>query len=303
MNNMSTEHTPVLAETLAEHIRLSKEAVVIDVTVGHGGHSSIFGRMLGKDGLIFGLDVDEKCLEEARKKLSGLSCKVVLKRANFSTLSEEVAKQGSKKAELVIADLGICSAQLTDIDKGLSFQENMKLDMRLDNLLKTNAADIVNNADERDLSDVIYKFGQERASRKIARSIVQYRKARKITTTAQLSHIVCRALGQDPASRKSKMHPATKTFQALRIAVNSELENLEKFLSAVPDVLGPGGQIAVISFHSLEDKLVKENFKKNKITGIYEITTKKPIVATRTEIFANPRARSAKLRIARKQER
>jgi len=302
VNNMLVEHTPVLAETLAEHIRLSKGAVVIDATVGHGGHSSIFGRTLDKAGLIFGLDVDEKCLEEAQRNLSGLSCQVVLRRANFSALSTEIAKEGIEKADLIIADLGICSAQLTDAAKGLSFQENMRLDMRLDNRLGTNAADIVNNTDEKDLSDVIYNFGQERASRKIARSIVQYRETRKITTTAQLSNIVCRALGQSPTSRKRKTHPATKTFQSLRIAVNSELESLKKLLSAAPEILAQGGQIAIISFHSLEDKLVKEDFKKNKIAGIYEIITKKPMIATRTEILANPRARSAKLRIARKQE-
>ena len=302
MNNTPAEHTPVLAETLAEYIRLGRDATVIDATVGHGGHSSIFGRMLGESGLIFGLDVDEKCLAKAEQQLSSLACRVVLKRANFSNLAEEAAKQKIEKAELIIADLGICSAQLTDSDKGLSFQENMKLDMRLDDRLKINAADIVNNTDEKDLSDVIYNFGQERASRKIARSIVQYREARKITTTAQLSNIVCRALGRSPTSRKSKIHPATKTFQALRIAVNGELESLKKFLSAVPDLLSPGGQVAVISFHSLEDKLVKENFKKNKVGRVYEIITKKPIVVTRAEVLANPRARSAKLRIAGKRQ-
>ena len=300
MNNMTAKHTPVLVEVLSDHIRLSENAVVIDATVGYGGHSGIFGQMLGKAGLILAFDVDEKCLDQARQRLKDLSCKVVLQRANFSSLAEETAKHGIEKADLIIADLGICSAQLTDADKGLSFQENMKLDMRLDNRLKTNAADIVNGADEKDLSDVIYNFGQERASRKIARSIVQYRQARPITTTGQLSNIICRTLKQGPASRKGKIHPATKTFQALRIAVNEELDSLKKFLSDAPDVLAQNGQIAVISFHSLEDRLVKENFRKNKLDGIYDVITKKPLVATRAEVLDNPRARSAKLRIARK---
>ena len=300
MNNTTAQHTPVLAEVLSDYIRLSENAVVIDATVGYGGHSSIFGQMLGKAGLILAFDVDEKCLDQARQRLKDLSCKVILRRANFSSLAKETAKQGIEKADLIIADLGICSAQLTDADKGLSFQENMKLDMRLDNRLKTNAADIVNGADEKDLSDVIYNFGQERASRKIARSIVQYRQARPITTTGQLSNIICRVLKQSPASRKGRIHPATKTFQALRIAVNEELDSLKKFLSDAPDVLAQNGRIAVISFHSLEDRLVKEDFKKNKLNGIYDIITRKPLVATRAEVLDNPRARSAKLRIAGK---
>ena len=300
MNNTPAQHTPVLAEVLSDHIRLSENAVVIDATVGHGGHSGIFGQMLGKAGLILAFDVDEKCLDQARQRLKGLSCKVILQRSNFSSLAEETAKQGIEKADLIIADLGICSAQLVDLDKGMSFQENMKLDMRLDNRLKTNAADIVNGADEKDLSDVIYNFGQERASRKIARSIVQYRQARPITTTGQLSNIICRALRQSPTSRKPRIHPATKTFQALRIAVNGELDSLKKFLSDAPDVLAQNGWIAVISFHSLEDRLVKEDFKKNKLNGVYDIITRKPLVAARAEVLDNPRARSAKLRIARK---
>jgi len=177
----------------------------------------------------------------------------------------------------------------------------MPLDMRIDKRLKTTAADIVNKADEKSLADLIYKFGQDRASRRIARFIVQQRRQEPITTTGQLATIVCKALKRPGQKRKIRIHPATRTFQALRIAVNNELDNLEKLLASAPDLLRNNGYIAVISFHSLEDRLVKNNFKKNEGQVIYRVITKKPIVPTREEIAANPRARSAKLRIAQKQ--
>jgi 16S rRNA (cytosine1402-N4)-methyltransferase len=176
----------------------------------------------------------------------------------------------------------------------------MKLDMRLDDRLDVTAADIVNSRDEKELADLIFNFGQERASRKIARSIVHYRKSAKIKTTTGLVDVICRALGCSPTSRRSRIHPATKTFQALRIAVNNELDNLEKFLDAIPLLLNKDGKAAVISFHSLEDRIVKNNFRQNKAAGIYDIITKKPLTALRTEVFENPRSRSAKLRIAAK---
>jgi 16S rRNA (cytosine1402-N4)-methyltransferase len=297
--NWPNGHIPVLTQTLAEQISLPKDAVVVDATVGHGGHSLMFGKTLGPGGTIVGLDVDEGCITRAHATLSNLVCKVVSVRENFARIADVTAEQGIKKVDLILADLGFCSAQLADAQRGLSFQENMPLDMRLDDRSKTTAADIVSNWDEKSLADLIYRFGQDRASRRIARFIVQYRRARPITTTGQLATIVCRALGQPAKGRKSKIHPATRTFQALRIAVNDELDNLEKLLAAGPGLLRTNGFIAIISFHSLEDKLVKENFKRNKVESIYEIITKKPLVASRAEIARNPRARSAKLRIAR----
>ena len=176
----------------------------------------------------------------------------------------------------------------------------MPLDMRIDERLKTTAADIVNNAGEKSLADLIYKFGQERASRRIARFIVRHRGSEPITTTGQLAETVCKALSKTGRSRKSKIHPATRTFQALRIAVNNELESLEKLLASVPELLNKSGYIAIISFHSLEDRLVKSDFRQNEKENIYRIITKKPIVPTREEIAENRRARSAKLRIAQK---
>jgi 16S rRNA (cytosine1402-N4)-methyltransferase len=295
---MAVEHIPVLADTLAEQVTLPPDAVMVDATVGHGGHSYLFGRSFSSDATIVGLDVDPNSIEQARAKLAPLPCRVILVHANFSTLTDQLAKLSIPQIDFLLADLGVSSAQLTDPETGLSFQANMPLDMRLDKSLNTTAADIVNRFDEQSLADIIYKFGQDRASRRIARFIVDFRRTQPITTTSQLAAIVCKALGQPPTHRRSRIHPATRTFQALRIAVNDELENLERLLESAPAVLKTGGKIAVISFHSLEDGLVKADFRKNKENGTYRIVTKKPITATKKEIDDNPRARSAKLRIA-----
>lgn len=308
MNGSISEHIPVLAERLAEQINLPPDGVMVDATIGHGGHSLLFGKILGPEGLIIGLDVDNNAICVAQSILKDLICKVILIRSNFSQITECVRKQGVEKVDFVLADLGICSAQLADVEIGLSFQTNMPLDMRIDKRLKTTAADIVNKADEKSLADMIYRFGQDKASRRIARFIVWQRRQEPITTTGHLAAIVCKALKrpgqtrpeQSRRKRKPRIHPATRTFQALRIAVNSELDNLEKLLASVPDLLRKNGYIAVISFHSLEDRLVKNNFKKNEGQDIYRVITKKPIVPTREEIAKNRRARSAKLRIAQK---
>jgi 16S rRNA (cytosine1402-N4)-methyltransferase len=301
VNGPAAEHIPVLAERLAEQINLPPDGVMVDATIGHGGHSFLFGRKLGPEGVIVGLDVDKDSIRRAQFVLKGLACKVILLHSNFSQLTEQVHKQGIEKVDFILADLGVSSAQLTDSKMGLSFLHDMPLDMRIDKRLKTTAADIVNKTDEKNLADLIYKFGQDRASRRISRFIIQYRQSRPITTTGQLAAIVCKALGRPGHKRKFRIHPATRTFQALRIAVNNELENLEELLRSVPQLLNKNGRIAVISYHSLEDRLVKNDFKRNEKEGIYRIITKKPIVPSRQEIVKNRRARSAKLRIAQKQ--
>ena len=298
MNASAVEHIPVLAETLAEQINLPPDGVMVDATIGQGSHSFLFGQTLGPDGLILGLDVDKDSIRRAQLKLKGLACKIILLHSNFSQISEQVHKQGIEKVDFILADLGLCSAQLTNVEMGLSFLHDMPLDMRIDKRLKTTAADIVNKADEKSLADLIYKFGQDRASRRIARFIVRHRGGEPITTTGQLAAIVCRALSKPGRKRRARIHPATRTFQALRIAVNNELENLAELLASSPELLKRNGYIAVISFHSLEDRLVKNDFRQNKKDGIYRIITKKPIVPSRQEIVENRRARSAKLRIA-----
>ena len=297
MNNTPAEHIPVLTE-FAAGISLKDDAIVVDATIGSGGHSKIFAKSLGKDAVLLGFDVDNNCLAIARQNLAALPCKVLLVRENFANIAQVLRQNGIEKVDLIFADLGVCSTQLADENKGLSFEKDMKIDMRLDDRLTISAADIVNRMDEKGLADLIYNFAQERASRKIARSIIQARQKKKIDTTAEFVNIICHALRCNPKSRKSRIHPATKTFQALRIAVNSELENLEKFLAAVPNLLKKDGKIAVISFHSLEDRIVKMNFRQNKAAGIYEIATKKPITASAAQRLENPRSRSAKLRMA-----
>jgi len=268
---------------------------MVDATVGNGGHSLLFGKRLGPEGAIIGLDVDITAVRRAQSVLEVLPCRIILVNSNFAELADVLRQQGFEKVDFILADLGVSSTQLDDETTGLSFQQNMPLDMRLDKRLTTTAADIVNKADEKDLADLIYRFGEERASRRIARLIVERRRKEPIMTTAQLASIV------SAVSRgQTKIHPATRTFQALRIAVNSELDNLEKLLDSTPDLLKKDGLIAIISFHSLEDRLVKTSFKKNDEQGIYRILTKKPIVPDRDEVLRNRRARSAKLRIAQK---
>lgn len=300
MESSAVKHIPVLAKTLAEQISLPMDAVAVDATVGQGGHGFLFGQALSSEGVLVGLDVDEKSIRQAGSKLKPLSCKVILIRANFAQINEILHQQGIEKVDFILADLGVSSAQLADIDMGLSFQMNMPLDMRIDKRLKTTAADIINTADEKSLADLIYKFGEDRASRRIARFIVQHRQVEPINSTEQLASIVYKALRRPGKRRKSRIHPATRTFQALRIAVNNELDNLTKLLASAPELLKKNGRIAIISFHSLEDRLVKLNFKENKRQSIYEVITKKPLIPMREEIAMNRRARSAKLRIAQR---
>ena len=300
VKSSAIEHIPVLAETLAERINLPRDGVMVDATIGQGGHSFLFGRTLGPAGVLIGLDVDKEAIQRAHLKLKNLLCRVILIRANFSQIREQLSEQGIEKVDFILADLGLCSAQLADVKMGLSFQIDGPLDMRIDERLKTTAADIVNKTEEKVLADLIYKFGQDRASRRIARFIVEHRQGRPITTTGQLAAIICKALQGPGTKRWTRIHPATRTFQALRIAVNGELENLEKLLSSAPELLKEKGHIAVISYHSLEDRLVKNSFRQNKRENKYCDFTKKPIVPLRQEIAGNSRARSAKLRIAQK---
>lgn len=300
MNSSAVEHIPVLAESLAEQMNLPQDAVMVDATVGQGGHSFLFGQVLNPKAVIVGFDVDKNSLKQAQSKLKSLRCKVVLLHSNFSQIDAQLHNQGIEKVDFILADLGVSSPQLSDIRMGLSFLEDMPLDMRIDKRIKTTAADIVNKADEKSLADLIYRFGEDRASRRIARFIVRHRQRQPITTTSQLAAIVCRALSRPQSKRRSRIHPATRTFQALRIAVNDELDNLEKLLGLAPNLLKKNGRIAVISFHSLEDRLVKNNFKQNQKDNVYRIITKKPLVPSRKEIAENRRARSAKLRIAQR---
>lgn len=273
---------------------------MVDVTVGHGGHSLLFGKRLEAAGTLVGLDLDGRSLERARERLAGLACRVILVKSNFSRIAERLGELGIREVDFILADLGLCSAQLSDTDLGLSFRTDMPLDMRIDESLETTAADIVNELDEKSLADLIFRYGQDRASRRIARSIVQRRRREPITTTGQLAAVVCSALRAPDRAYQPRKHPARRVFQALRIAVNREMDNLQALLAAAPPLLRKDGNLAVISYHSLEDGLVKWDFKHRESEGVYRIRTKKPITPSRAEIAANNKARSAKLRIAQR---
>jgi len=277
--------------------------IVVDATVGHGGHACLLARAIGPAGRLIALDVDDYNLSRARARLeqAGLAQggpHVDLIRDNFANLAEVLDRLGVDKVSVVVADLGVSTDQLLGGARGLTFTESEPLDMRLDDRLTTTAADLIHSLSERELADLIYSHSQERGSRRIARRICQARREGRIRTTAELVKIVCSALGASARWRSGRLHPATRTFMALRMAVNREMENLTALLRLVPTRLSSGGRVAVISFHSGEDRLVKRGFLAQQRLGVYEIITKKPIRPSEEEVSRNPRARSAKLRVA-----
>jgi len=293
-------HQPVLLGALLARLSYRPEAVVVDATVGQGGHAVALAERLGPAGWLIGLDVDATCLESAARRLAGVPCRVELVRENFARLEEVLSERDLAAVDVILADLGLSSAQLAQAARGFSFQMDGPLDMRLDDRQETTAGDLINALPLDELAEVIRRYGQERHSRRIARAIVRARRRRRIETTGELVAIINAALGITGRGRRSRIHPATRTFQALRIAVNEELESLERLLAVAPRRLRPGGQIAVISFHSLEDHRVKTSFREQARAGEYEVLTRKPIRADETERAANPRSRSARLRVARK---
>ncbi len=291
-------HTPVLVGEVCELLDVKPGDVVLDATVGGGGHARRFAQACGPSGWLIGLDVDPANLALARKNLANCPCRMDLLQANFADLRTLLDSLGVKRVNVLFADLGVSSTQLDQPDRGFSFQREGPLDMRMDPRLEVTAADLVNRLKERELSDLIYFNAQDRASRRIAKRICAARRDKRITTTGRLARIVADALGVDPDSRKQKIHPATRTFLALRMAVNEETGCLAELLATAPAVLDPGGRFGVIAFHSVEDKPVKLDFRRRKNERIYTIVTKKPLVAGSDERRANPRSRSAKLRVA-----
>jgi 16S rRNA (cytosine1402-N4)-methyltransferase len=274
----------------------------VDCTVGAGGHSRLIAERLasprrepGESGRLIGLDQDPAMLELARPRLEGLP--VTLVRANFDQLPEVLANLGVDAVDGVLADLGFASDQLEQAARGLSFRDEGPLDMRLDPTAGSTAADLVNRLSEEALADIFWEYGEERHSRRVARKIVERRKEKPFATTAELAELVRRSVPRSKASggRKPPVDPATRVFQALRIAVNDELGALDRLLAALPRVVRPGGRAGVISFHSLEDRRVKHAFRDR---AVWEPVTKKPVEAGAEEVARNPRARSAKLRVA-----
>jgi len=293
-------HVAVLLQPAIEFLAVQRGGTIIDLTLGLGGHSWGIAKHLGAAGRLIGFDKDPAALERARKRLlspppelAGNWPQIELVHASFAEVAQHVPPAS---ADGLLADLGVSSMQLEDAARGFSFQADGPLDMRMNTQSGLTAEQVVNRFDERELADAIYEFGEERRSRRIARAIVR---ARPIRTTAQLAAVVS-AAARPMNQAERRIHPATKTFQALRILVNRELDDLRVLLSkdTAPQVLKPGGRLVVISFHSLEDRIVKDALREGAHNGVYRLLTKKPLTAEEEEIDRNPRARSAKLRAA-----
>ncbi|HTS10332.1 MAG TPA: 16S rRNA (cytosine(1402)-N(4))-methyltransferase RsmH [Candidatus Eisenbacteria bacterium] len=288
-------HVPVLLKEAIDFLHVQRGGTYIDATVGLGGHSYEIARRLGAPGHLIGLDKDPAALEIASKRLTSESQdwpEITLLHRSFA----EIAKgQDAASVDGILADIGVSSLQLDDAARGFSFQAEGPLDMRMNPQSERTAEQVVNHLDERQLADVIYEFGEERRSRRIARAICR---SRPIRTTAQLADVIS-AAARPMNQAERRIHPATRTFQALRIFVNRELDDLKALLAAAPQILKPGGRVVIISFHSLEDRIVKDAFREGSNQDrYYRILTKKPVVASEVESDRNPRARSAKLRAA-----
>ncbi len=289
-------HIPVLLHETIKFLDPKNGDFVIDATIGGGGHSKEILKLIGRDGKLFGVDWDENQIERAKDALNTESdARITLIKGNYGDLKETLAEKESGSADAVLADLGFSSDQLEYSNRGFSFSRDEPLDMRFDAVGNDmTAMEVVNSFREDELAEIIWKYGEERMSRRIAKAIVEARRKERITTTFQLIEAIASAMPR--SFGRSHINFATRTFQALRIYVNSELKNLEKLLESLNEILKPGGRIVIISFHSLEDRIVKNYFKGLEKEGKMEILTKKPITASREELESNPRARSAKLR-------
>ena len=314
------EHQSVLLSEVLEMLQPEGDKIYIDATAGLGGHLGEIASRVGKNAIVIGIDQDQAALDLCRKNLEarGFDFKhprIELIQGNFEDIQDICAHLGVSSVDGgILADIGVSSMQLDDPTRGFSFLTDGPLDMRMDSNRKTSAADLLNTLPEKDIADILYRYGEERLSRQIARKIVA---SRPIQTTSQLSSIVSSVIGRVQGYRRGadKSHPATRTFQALRIAVNDELQVLENFLSASIRILADSGRLVVISFHSLEDRMVKQIFKSFESECIcppklpictcskqreLEILTRKPLQPSEKETLANPRSRSAKLRAGKR---
>lgn len=303
------QHIPVLLAAVLDALRLQPGANVIDGTLGGGGHTAAFLQQTAPDGRVLGIDADPAAIRRVSERLASAveSGRLVLAQANFQSLADVARQHGFAHVDGILLDLGLSSFQLETAERGFSFQQSGPLDMRFDPGQAVDAQEIVNTWPEKELADILYRYGEEHRSRRIARYVVENR---PIESTEQLAAVIAKAVGQRGGRR---IHPATKTFQALRIAVNRELDVLESVLPQALELLRPGGRLAVISFHSLEDRIVKQwmqfeasDFVRDpadpygghvKQPGL-QLVTRKPITADEDEIRRNRRSRSAKLRVA-----
>lgn len=309
---MKFEHVPVLYNEVMEALNVKADGIYVDGTLGGGGHSSGICERLSDKGVLIGVDRDTAALEAAGERLSAYSCERRYIHANYSEVEAIEAAAGGK-VDGILLDLGVSSFQLDNAERGFSYMQDAPLDMRMNEDDLFTAHEVVNEYSEKELARIIREYGEEKWASRIARFIVSERESKPIETTGELVEIIKKAI--PAAARREGPHPAKRTFQAIRIEVNAELEHLKRALDSLPDLLAPGGRLAVITFHSLEDRMVKVAFDKRlnpctcpkefpvcvcgKVADVKKIT-RKPLVAGADELEENPRARSAKLRVIEK---
>ncbi|MDE3199904.1 MAG: 16S rRNA (cytosine(1402)-N(4))-methyltransferase RsmH [Acidobacteriota bacterium] len=296
MTNTTERHVPVLLQDAIEFLRVRPGGTYVDCTLGLAGHSSEIARRLGPEGRLIAFDRDPEALSLAKAKLARLANELGPKTPVFKLIGEAFSSIANHvepaSVDGILADFGVSSLQLDEARRGFSFMADGPLEMRMDTRSGSTAEQVVNEASERELADLIYEYGEERRSRRIARAIVR---GRPIATTGQLARIVAQAA---PAMKQDRIHPATRTFQALRIYVNRELDEIKALMEAAPKLLKPSGRLVVISFHSLEDRIAKDALREGARQGIWNVLTKKPVTAGEDEVQRNARSRSAKLRAA-----
>ncbi|MGC9224665.1 MAG: 16S rRNA (cytosine(1402)-N(4))-methyltransferase RsmH [Terracidiphilus sp.] len=297
MTRIRARHEPVLFDEALDFLHVRPEGTYVDCTLGLGGHAEGILRRLGPKGRLIGFDRDPEALELAKARLAKIAAEMASQAPEIEFVGEPFSRIGEhvRQASLdgILADFGVSSLHLDEARRGFSFQANGPLDMRMDTRSGPTAEQVVNEMDERELANLIYEYGEERRSRTVARAIVR---GRPVTSTGQLARIVASAV---PPMKY--IHPATRTFQALRIFVNRELQEIRALFEAAPQLLKPSGRLVVISFHSLEDRIAKDSIRAGAQQGIWKVLTKKPATAGKEEIDRNPRSRSAKMRAAEKQ--
>lgn len=286
-------HIPVMPLETSQYLINKPDGLYVDCTFGDGGHTSYLLDKF-KDVKIVAFDWDEDSLKRFVEKEKEFGERVIFVRNNFKNIKEALSNVNVNSVDGILADIGVSSKQFDDLDRGFSFNSNI-LDMRMDRRNNLTAKEVVNSYSYEDLADIFYKYGEEYKSRQIASAILLRRKRGIINTASELQTVICSV-----KRREGKVSPATKVFQALRIFINDELKNLETLLRVAPELLNTGGRTVIISFHSLEDRIVKLNFKQNSECGIYKILTKKVVTALKEEVKINPRSRSAKIRAAEK---
>ena len=299
MTQRQARHVPVLFDVVMDFLNVRPDGRYVDCTLGLGGHAEGIVRRLGPAGRLIGFDRDPEALELARARLDRVREEMGSKAPQVELIGEAFSRIGEQmepaQADGILADFGVSSLQLDEARRGFSFQAEGPVDMRMDTRTGPTAGQVVNEMSERELANLIYEYGEERRSRTVARAIVR---GRPITTTAQLARIVASVA---PPMKFGQIHPATRTFQALRIYVNRELDEIRALFEAAPKLLKPSARLVVISFHSLEDRIAKDSIREGTQQGIWKILTRKPVTAGEEEIDLNPRSRSAKLRAAERQ--